>query len=290
MALGRPLLRTSYEQDAAILPTVFQRVALGLFFLSVALMTLGSPFFGAIPQYLFGNTWLTPVTIMLCFAVAALGINILVGVTGQVSLGHAFFMGTGAYTAVTNTFAAGDQVPSATLNAIQAGIVDVSEALDDVVVAANATFGEQRSASANLTDSPAPDAGGAMEVWVERPTNSTTLVVLDASADWRDRYIIVKGTIASTANDIAGGSADNAITAELNGVGGTVLDFMWYSRDGQTGATASTECHEHTVSAGNVFRFFARSTDGALCMLRTTAGTDLYVVASFRASPAQNHY
>ncbi len=100
MALGRPLLRTSYEQDAAILPTVFQRVALGLFFLSVTLMALGAPVFGAIPRYLFGNTWLTPVTIMLCFAVAALGINILVGVTGQVSLGHAFFMGAGAYTAV----------------------------------------------------------------------------------------------------------------------------------------------------------------------------------------------
>jgi len=36
----------------------------------------------------------------LPLAIAALGINILVGVTGQVSLGHAFFMGTGAYTAV----------------------------------------------------------------------------------------------------------------------------------------------------------------------------------------------
>ena len=34
------------------------------------------------------------------FAIAALGLNMLTGVAGQVSLGHAFFMGVGAYTAV----------------------------------------------------------------------------------------------------------------------------------------------------------------------------------------------
>ena len=33
------------------------------------------------------------------FAIAALGLNLLTGVAGQVSLGHAFFMGVGAYTA-----------------------------------------------------------------------------------------------------------------------------------------------------------------------------------------------
>ncbi len=36
-------------------------------------------------------------------------LNILVGVTGQVSLGHAFFMGTGAYTAVMLGGNVGDQ-------------------------------------------------------------------------------------------------------------------------------------------------------------------------------------
>ncbi len=30
MAFNRPLLRTSYEQDAAILPTAFQKGAMGL--------------------------------------------------------------------------------------------------------------------------------------------------------------------------------------------------------------------------------------------------------------------
>ena len=100
MSFGRPLLRTSYDQDAAILPTAFQKGAVGFLLLSLVLMGLDAPIFGSIPRYFLGNTWLTPVGITLCFAVAALGINILVGVTGQVSLGHAFFMGTGAYTAV----------------------------------------------------------------------------------------------------------------------------------------------------------------------------------------------
>ena len=100
MALGRPLLRTSYEEDAAIFPTYLQKVLVGLFILSLVLTALGNGFFEAVPKYFLGNTWLSPVTLTLIFAIAALGLNILVGVTGQVSLGHAFFMGTGAYTAV----------------------------------------------------------------------------------------------------------------------------------------------------------------------------------------------
>jgi branched-chain amino acid transport system permease protein len=36
---------------------------------------------------------------ILIFAIAALGLNVLSGYTGQISLGHAFFLGVGAYTA-----------------------------------------------------------------------------------------------------------------------------------------------------------------------------------------------
>lgn len=97
---GRPLLRTSYEQDAALLPTAFQKGALGLFVLALLLMGLGNSIFAWLPKYLLGATWINPVTNLLPLAIAALGFNILVGVTGQVSIGHAFFMGSGAYTAV----------------------------------------------------------------------------------------------------------------------------------------------------------------------------------------------
>ena len=96
----RPLLRTGYQQDAAILPTYFQKVALGLFVLGTILTVLGGPIVGSIPTFFLGGTWLNPVTNMIPLGIAALGFTILVGVTGQVSIGHAFFMGVGAYTAV----------------------------------------------------------------------------------------------------------------------------------------------------------------------------------------------
>lgn len=100
MSFGRPLLRTSYSQDSAIFPTYFQKGLVGLGLIFLTLMVLGNSVAAWVPTWMFGPTWLNPITLVLPFAVAALGFNILTGVTGQVSLGHAFFMGVGAYTAV----------------------------------------------------------------------------------------------------------------------------------------------------------------------------------------------
>ncbi|MCB0989602.1 MAG: branched-chain amino acid ABC transporter permease [Acidimicrobiales bacterium] len=98
--LRRPLLRTTYEQDAAIFPTWFQRGAVSFLAVGCVLATLGFAFFDNVPAFFLGNRWIDPISNMMPLAIAALGFNILVGVAGQVSLGHAFFMGTGAYTAV----------------------------------------------------------------------------------------------------------------------------------------------------------------------------------------------
>src|SRR5438067_3728527 len=46
-----------------------------------------------------GEDWLTIVNYTLIAAIAALALNVLSGYTGQVSLGIAFFMAIGAYTA-----------------------------------------------------------------------------------------------------------------------------------------------------------------------------------------------
>src|SRR6266699_1760620 len=46
-----------------------------------------------------GEDWLTIVNYTLIAAIAALALNVLSGYTGQVSLGLAFFMAIGAYTA-----------------------------------------------------------------------------------------------------------------------------------------------------------------------------------------------
>jgi branched-chain amino acid transport system permease protein len=43
--------------------------------------------------------WLSTGVFILIFAIGALGLNVLTGYTGQISLGHAFFLGVGAYTA-----------------------------------------------------------------------------------------------------------------------------------------------------------------------------------------------
>jgi branched-chain amino acid transport system permease protein len=102
MSIGRPLLRTSYQQDASFFPTMTQKVAFGIFIALLLLMPFDIPVLNQIPLYRFlGDAiWLRPVGNALIFAIAAVGINIIIGVAGQVSLGHAFFMGVGAYTAV----------------------------------------------------------------------------------------------------------------------------------------------------------------------------------------------
>ena len=94
---GRPLLFPSYEADSAIFPSTTRKVAIGIFFLIA--LTLPLQLIPGI-KWLGQNVWLVILGQALIFAIGALGLNILTGMAGQVSLGHAFFMGVGAYTAV----------------------------------------------------------------------------------------------------------------------------------------------------------------------------------------------
>lgn len=127
---GRPKLFTSYEADAAILPTSLQRWMVGGFVALLFLMPFDIPLLtgpvprafpdswpilggrftilGSIPiiqdgipfvRFLGDSNWLRPMTEVFILAIAALGLNLLAGFAGQVSLGHAFFMGAGACTA-----------------------------------------------------------------------------------------------------------------------------------------------------------------------------------------------
>jgi len=52
-----------------------------------------------LPLVLDSDLWLTVLLFVGATAIGALGLNLLTGFTGQVSLGHAFFLGLGAYTA-----------------------------------------------------------------------------------------------------------------------------------------------------------------------------------------------
>ena len=94
---GRPLLYTSYEDDQALLPTWTQRISLLLLVAVLVLLPLQ-----AVPglRWLGEEKWLNVIVTAMILCIGALGLTLLTGLAGQVSLGHAFFMGIGAYTAV----------------------------------------------------------------------------------------------------------------------------------------------------------------------------------------------
>ncbi|MDA2979363.1 MAG: branched-chain amino acid ABC transporter permease [Actinomycetota bacterium] len=104
---GRPNLYTEYKAEMGLFPSMSKKIAIGLLALIAILGPLAAlPFLG----FAGDASWLILVNKALVFAIAALGINLLTGVAGQVSLGHAFFMAVGAYTAVVLGGEAGNTV------------------------------------------------------------------------------------------------------------------------------------------------------------------------------------
>jgi branched-chain amino acid transport system permease protein len=88
--------KTTYGADMALYPLPIAQwtvAALALFFLVLPL--LATELFGARNA----EYYVTNVNFILIAIVGALGLNILVGYTGQISIGHAAFMSVGAYTA-----------------------------------------------------------------------------------------------------------------------------------------------------------------------------------------------
>jgi branched-chain amino acid transport system permease protein len=88
MRRGRPELYTEYAADQALLNTPGKRSSVGLLLLVAVLapFLLSRDITG-----LLGTAFI--------FAIGAIGLNLVTGYAGQVSLGHAFFVGLGAYTA-----------------------------------------------------------------------------------------------------------------------------------------------------------------------------------------------
>jgi len=102
---GRPLLFISYESDQALLNTGTKKLMMFLFLSLLVVIPFFAP--GSIgeqgslpgPDFLAGGDWLRLLSTVGIYAIGALGLNILTGLAGQISLGNAFFMGLGAYTA-----------------------------------------------------------------------------------------------------------------------------------------------------------------------------------------------
>jgi len=93
--------KTTYRADQQILPIAQDRIALGLL-LAVAFLVLPA---------VASDYWFTNILIpFLIFSLAAIGVNILVGYCGQISLGSGAFMAVGAYSAY-NFFVRIDGMP-----------------------------------------------------------------------------------------------------------------------------------------------------------------------------------
>ncbi len=78
--------RETYAADMAIFETPVPRVLLGVFLLAVCT----TPFLAS-------SFWMDVVNRILIAIIAAMGLNILTGFTGQISLGNAAFLSVGAY-------------------------------------------------------------------------------------------------------------------------------------------------------------------------------------------------
>ena len=85
---GRPAMYTSYAQDMALLNTRGKKVAV-----------LGLLLVGLLLPMLVEDDLLRRLAVGCVLAIGAIGLNLVTGYAGQVSLGHAFFLGVGAYTA-----------------------------------------------------------------------------------------------------------------------------------------------------------------------------------------------
>ncbi len=87
------VLKTSYEADMALYPLPIARAAVAAV---AAVMVLVLPW--SVHEY-----YLSIVNLVAIAVVGAVGLNLLVGSTGQISIGHGAFMSVGAYTAANLT-------------------------------------------------------------------------------------------------------------------------------------------------------------------------------------------
>jgi branched-chain amino acid transport system permease protein len=85
---GRPELYSDYASDQAIWNTAAKRWS------ALALLVAAT----SLP-WLLNRDHLTLATLVVVYAISGIGLNLVSGFAGQISLGHAIFMGFGAYTA-----------------------------------------------------------------------------------------------------------------------------------------------------------------------------------------------
>ncbi|HTR87640.1 MAG TPA: branched-chain amino acid ABC transporter permease [Reyranella sp.] len=158
------VFKTTYAADMALYPLPIARwavVALALFFVVIA------------PLFLI-DYYLSILNLIFIAVVGALGLNILVGYTGQISLGHGAFMSVGAYTAANLAVRAGlpfwITLPAGGLMAAAIGIVVGMPSLRiKGLYLAIATLAGQLIIEWTINHVPAISGGAQASIQVPRP-------------------------------------------------------------------------------------------------------------------------
>jgi branched-chain amino acid transport system permease protein len=96
----RPGLVTDYQSDASIFKSNVQRFWFAVLLVSVVVLGLGGtiPLIPGLVDFSLEADLLLIGTTAMFASIGAIGLNIVTGYAGQVSLGHAFFLGVGAFT------------------------------------------------------------------------------------------------------------------------------------------------------------------------------------------------
>lgn len=88
MRRSSPYLVTDYRQDLRLFGSTAKRIGLAIMVVAFVFIPLQVDDF-----------WLGVLGLVAVYAIGGIGLNLLIGYSGQVSLGHAFFLGIGAYAA-----------------------------------------------------------------------------------------------------------------------------------------------------------------------------------------------
>jgi len=91
----RPGLIGDYRSDAVIFRSGVQKFWIGLLMVAVVFLAFG----GRLGPLALSSDMLQLAVVAVFASIGAIGLNIVSGMAGQVSLGHAFFLGLGAFTA-----------------------------------------------------------------------------------------------------------------------------------------------------------------------------------------------
>jgi branched-chain amino acid transport system permease protein len=159
------VFKTSYAADMGLYPLPIAKWAVAAFaglFIVVAPLTLG--------EY-----YISILDLILIAVVGALGLNILVGYTGQISIGHGAFMSVGAYTAANLVVRLGAPfwvtIPAGGLMAALIGaVVGIPSLRIKGIYLAIATLAAQLIIEWTINHVPAISGGVQASIQVPRPS------------------------------------------------------------------------------------------------------------------------